>query len=453
MTASPSFCAHCGAALVIGDPFCGSCGTRVSEESALPSDVAQRLMPSAGQGGWLTKRWTVFGAGFFVAATVVAAVLILLPRDGDTGNPGHFEGLLRAIPDTPETRQSIVMSDIERLRTDLQVLPPSDPGDGEQVEGYLRGLFGASEQTPPPLGWPEFWPRFWAAFYGIGLEYSSRVLHDFASFGMGIDLVDQTAEACSPPEVYYVARGRFDDISIAHLLEECRGCPSPPEIEDHRGITFFSWGNDYEIDLGNRLVAPFDQLGRGGRIAAVDSMVFRSNWTAGMRRMIDVSQGQRSSLADNEDFRLAAAALDTLGTYNAFISDDTQRRTDDLSAIAETLLATGILNEAKIAWDPPSGAPVLPRYAVVGLGEGFDQDGQYLGVVLIHDSNDAAQQSASLLERRVEETSSLWTGEHWSDLIDGVETEVHGRVLVAKLRTSRLSIGFHYQRDPLLLHD
>jgi hypothetical protein len=411
-TPAAQFCAACGEALSDDAEFCGSCEARVrsspgSETQPGRSPVGGRAF-LIGFAGIRDDATQEAGPGGASAATGVASAsptaLPVAPTD-------HFEQLLALVPDTPETRTWVMMWDVERLR---------------------------SHEPLPRSASDEFLARQLAQSFPTS-----------ADFGFGVDLLDQAMEAGQFPERYYAAVGRYDEGLIDRLLRDCDGCPYLPEISQHGGETFFAWGDDFYLDFDNSLAPPaFDRLGKGGRLAVVEGVLLRANWTEGMRDLIDTSQGD-NSLAMDDDFRLAAQRLDALGSYTALISSDTQRRTDDVTGSA----GTDPDAVTRQVWNPPEGVPVLPRYHVMGLGAGIDKSGPYIAVVLIYDFPSEARAAAPLLVARVNEVRSLVTRRHWSDLIDEVEVGVEGQVMVAKLRANVGAFDFFRRGDPLLLHE
>ena len=139
--------------------------------------------------------------------------------------------------------------------------------------------------------------------------------------------MEQSILAGEPPYVLEVASGRIDPEATESSLSRCTECEEP-EIHEHRGVEFYSWGDDLRPNLDKRLQPPvFDELGRGGRIAVLDSLVLRTLWTQGMRSLIDAYRNNRDSLADDPDLALAAGELQSLGVYSAILFGDVERFT------------------------------------------------------------------------------------------------------------------------------
>jgi hypothetical protein len=377
----------------------------------------------------MRRRGSNVSLGLFVLIIVVGAALGAC-TSGDGDGTGVYEGLLQLVPDSEGTRSEVMMFDIERLRTDRGVAPPADPTDAQQVADYLIAL---ADRDGTPI-------NFLGSMMGIDWQVGGR--SQLAAFGFGFDVVDQTVEAGVPPERYFAVRGPVDVERTARLLEACDGC-SADDVRLYREHTVYRWGRDWQQALNRRFDPPFfDGLGRGGRVAIGDGYALRTNWTQGIHQMIDAVRGV-GPLAGREDFRLAARALDQLGTYNAYLTDLTQGIGTE---VPETL---GVAE----AWSPDPGAPVLEPYAALALGQAIDDEGVYLGVVLVHETEEDATANVALLERRMRETESALTGRPWTEAIGPViDIGLSGRVLTARVRTL-VWIQFLFAGDPLLLHE
>lgn len=361
---------------------------------------------------------------------------------------GVFAAMLQLIPDTPETRQQAAISDYARARQVFNVPAPADPANPEQKQAYLAALSTAARGLYPVF------------LSGLGTQAGEgTTLEQY----LGYRRVDQGVAAGQPPRLYEAVRGQFDPQQAARQIDAWqqqkqdpdKGCPDCPPMQtgSYNGVPYYSWGDDFATGLRFRLAPPaFDELGRGGRIAITPQLVLRALWTDGLKQMIAASQGG-PSLAANPDERLAADSLERLGTFGGLFTD----RTQGPDRAAESLAASGLTPDvrAKItaAWNPPAGTPVLEPYTLVAAGVGQGEDGQpFTGIVLIHASEQAAQQNATLLPRRIAQTSSLATGQPWSSLLPHVQVSVSGRALVVTLADSGIGAQFLQQNDPLLLH-
>jgi hypothetical protein len=364
---------------------------------------------------------------------------------------GHYERLLGLLPDTTETRQWVSAIDLARMREVFGLSLPSDPTNADVVWESFELLLQSAEQIDPIRSGPSEYLGFGVAGF---LEIGFRNYLQHAGFGLA-DL-DQLVEAGVAPEMYSAALGRFDPDRSEELIQGCTECPSAASQHEYRDRTFYSWGEDFEINLAERLLPPAgDALGRGGRLAIDDDTVLRANWSAGIEGMID-AQLDGLSLAEDDDFALAARGLERLGTWTALITDDTQGPAGSAAADRAAEEASDV-SEARVAWDPPRGVTVLQRYSVLAVGQGADGTGPFLGVVLVHSSESAAEGNLELLQRRLAEASSLLSGRPWSSHFAAISAVADGRLLLAKvyLRTGQISPGvsFVLGLDPLLLHE
>ena len=226
---------------------------------------------------------------------------------------------------------------------------------------------------------------------------------------------------------------------------------------EHGGIEFYSWGDDATPDLPMRLQPPaFDPLGRGGRIAVLDSLVLRTIETEGMRYLIDTYLDNRDSLADDANVALAAGILDGLGVYSALLVGDVESlesyslcdRLDDCDeeALAEL--------RSQLGMSSPEESGGLDKYILLGTGVGHDEDGLYTALVFVYENEDVAERNAGVLKEMVAEGFSL-TGEPWSEVFPKREVWNEGRALIAKLRTENRLIHLFmvFNKDSLILWD
>ena len=193
--------------------------------------------------------------------------------------------LLQVLPENEDTLKAAYLSDLEYM---LEKIPV-----GEYAVGHRMPLFGSS-----PSGYnDEEWK---------------------ATLGFVSDDVEQSVHAgAMPMNIYQAVRGNFskDDIDTA-----ARTGPGNEDVEilSHAGYEYYSWGEDREVNLTRR--SNIRPLGRGHRLALVDDFVFWMLWTEGLTDMIDAYVDNIPSLADNEDYKLLAGALEELDTVNAFFS-------------------------------------------------------------------------------------------------------------------------------------
>lgn len=343
-----------------------------------------------------------------------------------------YEQLLGLIPDTAGTRSSVLINDYALVRDVFGVSIPGPDADENALLKYRNDVlrsFGEARRVPA------FSP--WISGYDRG------PLRSFRRY-LGFDLrdVDQTVLAGVPPQELEIIRGRFNPEATEQVLRQCTEC-TPPLLQQHQGITFYSWGGDREQDLDKGNAPPaYDRLGRGGRIAVSDKHVFRTLETDGMKAIIESTVGQRRSLVDVEEFRLLARGMHELDAFAVAFSDQAQGLKQSLQFYTQHREAL-------------ERSPLLRPYRAFAIGEGRDAGGQYMALALVHPDADSAADNVTILQQRLREAKSLQTGAYWSDLVSSTEISTQGRVLVAKLRGPIHLMWLDevfIQRDPLLLY-
>ena len=365
-----------------------------------------------------------------------------------------YEELLAAIPDTPEARASVYISDYALVRQMYgDVIPLPGPGDDEDAVAYLNDWL-------PPFVWSEDEEHL-RGFVSLGVQsffgpFNHRRIN-LQYFAFDVRNMDQGIVAAPGPAPLEVVRGRFDPQAADKALESCSECPAPSR-EEHGGVTYYSWGEDYAGDTDMKFAPPaFDTLGRGGRIGVLDEYVFRTLGTSEMKALIDANLNEVPSLADVEEFRLRAGGMFHLGAYVMFLSDDVE--VWELDGLARLSLGEGASQEdiEKVKQNLVELGPRLRPYEAYAIGAGGNvEDGPYMALVLVHADGASAEENAGLLRRRIEEGSSTYNG-LWSDNIDvgRLEINAEGGVLMAKLRgdLARGWLDWVYRRDGLILYE
>ena len=336
--------------------------------------------------------------------------------------PTVYEELLSLIPDTPETRSQVWINDFSRIRETFNIALAPLPGESPFISSY------SSLGRPPPFSFRQY----------LAFDQSN---------------VDQTVLTGLPQsDELEVGQGRFDPKATDETLRACSECQTPLR-QVHRGVLFYSWGEDLKTDVNYILALPaYDQLGRGGRISVQENRVLRTLETPGMRSLIDTAAGEHPSLADAVEYRLLAQGMDTLGAYSALLTDLTQGA-DGFSAAPALLRDAGLKEELEMA-------PMHRPYLAFATGAGYDKDGPYMALVLIHARAQFAEENAERLRVRIQELPSLFHVPR-AQRIDSIEAWVEDVVLLARLRgnidfgTSD-GIGWYswwWLRIPLILHE
>ena len=380
----------------------------------------------------------------------VLALLFVLALAGVacSVSEGHYGELLGLVPDTPETRSYVIMTDFISLREAWDIPALSMEADEGAAIGYLDYYFTPRKGSYPTIGSNNFINGYPPPTMS---EFLSRKYLAFDLRNVDYEVVSRLKSGRFVGQLEVVS-GRFDPEATDKALNECtKFVPNcePPLRAEHRGVAFYSWGKDFWGDLDKTFAPPiFDQSARGSRITVQDDYVFRSISTKGMEEFIDASQGRRSSLGDVEEFRLMAKEMEELGAYTMLLTDTTQAFEEWSKSIKGEMLRE------------LEDEPMLRPYLAFATGEGKDESGPYTALVLIHSDGGSANANVALLRRRIEETKSWyslspWAGKYHLDA-DKIEIRAKGRILLAKLPSTRgnaLWIQWALNSDPLLLHE
>ena len=334
------------------------------------------------------------------------------------------------IPLSEDSRAFVSFNDYTLAREANGIQAPAEDASDEDLEEYLFELF-ISLDTPTGLAEGPWISGFsWNA-----IEQQEQMSY----LGFDIGDMEQSILAGEPPYVLEVASGRIDPEDTESSLSRCTECEEP-EIHEHSGIKFYSWGEDLELDFKKIFQPPaFDGLGRGSRIAVLDSLVFRTLETAGMRSLIDTYRDNRDSLADDPDMALAAGALQNLGVYSAILFGDVERFTTDpldslLSAEERAQLEKARAELGMEAEDAPD------EFSVLGTGVAKDSDGFFTMLVFVYEDADVANRNVQDLEEMLANGKSIAAGQPWTEYFPQSEVWSDGRALIARLRTERPAI-------------
>ena len=369
-----------------------------------------------------------------------------------------YDGLLGAIPDTPETRNGVFVSDYALARQvfDAATFPLPGPEDDEAAVAEFTSFewvdmaAGTSNvDYPRPLS-PGFLDQI---IYG---NYTEMMAENLQYLAFDVRNIDQSI-LTGQPEQHQALRGRFDPQAADAALNACSECPAP-SVEEHRGIPYYSWGEDYGVDANAKFAPPvFDNLGRGGRISVLDEYLLYTLGTSEMKALIDAHLNEAPSLADVEEFRLLAGGISRLRAYNMFLSDGVEAW--DLNVLPKLSMGEDAPQEDidRVKQHFAESGPRLRPYQVFGVGAGKDEEGSYMALVLVHADDASAEENVGLLRRRIEEGSSTFYGNPWSDSIDVASLEINadGRLLLAKAR-GRIAanpLSWVSSRDALILYE
>lgn len=362
-------------------------------------------------------------------------------RSADTplAQASLFERLLGTIPDTPKTRESVIINDYAAIRELLEVALPGPDAGQPAMEEYLKAILIPTNMPRSP-------------FFDFGRDAPWQPKREYVAFDARN--VDQSVEAGIVPQLLEVAWGRFDPEATAQALASCSECP-PPDMETQSGVPFYSWGADFAGNISDRGQPPlFDQFGRGGRLAVSSGWVYRTIETPGMRALIDSGGGNGQTLADVPEFRLLGAAMSSLGAYAAIFTDQTHRIS--AAAAGETPLFNHLPGvHEKLIGEIGNSTLLLP-YQTFAAGQGRDDTGRYMALALVHADAGQAEENAQRLRTRITDSQAYPELKDWRDRLEDFSIVQEGRVLLVTVRGDGLASGWMsmpYQLIPLIPHE
>ncbi|MFC1932514.1 hypothetical protein ACFLXU_02645 [Chloroflexota bacterium] len=392
--------------------------------------------------------WMILSCLMVAAPLLVSCTTAVTEEEETTPTADIWLDLLRLIPIESDTLQfGVVINDLHALRTALGIPLPAPDASAEELWAYKLQLLGADDllsTKPPTYIYPDH-------FSGLDKYFNPQEWQQTVGFTLAN--VDQTIYAGAPPLNFQAVRGRFDENTIDQAV---RTGPMNDLLEDisYKGIEYYSWGGDNEIVLARRSgVRP---LGRGHRMALIDDYILWTVYTDSLKKMADSYQGSLPSLATVEEYQLLVQGLAELGTYTALFASPKSGPLKREMLFALTSFWEGRTDDEvehllrKLFED----SPLLEPYQVLAAGVGLDEQGYFMGIVLVHTDSEAARQNVRLLEQRLKEAPSAYTGEVWINQIEDMEIKSQGRLTLAKLYgdIARNWFGFYEEYDPLLLH-
>jgi hypothetical protein len=329
-----------------------------------------------------------------------------------SGLAGLYQALLGLIPDNEATRQYAGITNYALLHALYGIEPPAEPADEEAWQAYIGQDAWDEVSDNTPVAWLVSRPTF--------LSRVDRQDTFFLGTYLGYRGVELEVSAGAPPEVYEALYGEFEPDAALAAIDDCAVCAGPA-MAQHAGVTYYSWGDDFQQDLRVRLHPPvFDQLGRGGHYVLDPEHVFRALWEEGLIAMIDAWRDEAVSLADDADFRTAAEHIEALGAFSATFST--------LDGIAVDLGFLESLSSNTYGVDLGSLMPPAVNASANGLDAG---GAPYLALVRVYASDAGLQDQEAVLTRLFSETAFN------EDMRRGrvsVESEVNGAVLTLILR-------------------
>ena len=304
--------------------------------------------------------------------------------DGDGGDAaddtGWIVGLLDRIPDSAEPFGEVMVVDLPSAATAAGMAVPGSGAPDEVIADYFLGM-PRDALIPDLLRDPA--PDFADLTADLGIDPNQVFL---------------AITAGTPPETYQVLEGDFDAAAIDAAVRSDPIWSSLLSTAEHRGVTYYAWGDDFEVDTSR--VTPVRPVGRGGRLGLDDGFLCWVPWTAGMEGLIDAGADAVATLADDPVLGRVARALEEAGVYSAILTD------------------TPLLDDGTA-----SGRGL-------GVGGGRDEAGPFWVIVAVHDTATAAEESAAAVRSILTEGTISSTGDEWAQRVSGFEVTVEGDMLV-----------------------
>ena len=340
---------------------------------------------------------------------------------------GHFERLLRFVPDTPNTRRMVQADDLGPWWDAFAALGFERPGPDAPPRWEVDFMRQAAERAGTSMGYP-FLPalRPRLAYPWLCCSDPDARPSTYPTVGFDLRSADGALEAGGGFEVVV---GDYDLARTQDWLESCDEC-MPHTTREHNGVWYYRWGDD----VGGRLV-----VGDGFALRAIDD--------ARIEDMIDVMKGDSPALADDQDVALAARALTGLHAYSARLSRSGNCVTSSRSAVGRCFGYPGDdINDSLLF--AIRAQPFLEPFSLVAAGWADPDPNPALPadvvVVLVHESDEAARANATRLPLRL----ALWEAErreqsdprtgapqggYWNDRVERLEVGVEGRVVMARI--------------------
>lgn len=373
------------------------------------------------------------GALLAVAATGCA----LLPGAGEdtsatSGNP--IGDLLADIPDTPDNRRQLLITDHAGLARAVEVEWPLADG-ADAATAFSKALLASGEVLVP----------------GTTLGQLNAADEWRSELGFGAGDVSAAAEAGVPPSVLSVFHTPAEPSSIADAVTADETWSAELQTAERDGTTVYSWGDDPQAVDPARTSA-VRRLGQGGVLAVTgDGLVLWATDQAAVDTALGIRSGGDGpgSLADDETFAALARALDDLGCYTATLSDQVPVL-DPINLLGPRANPAAIERLRAELEDGPG----LPPYRALGIGNAIDADtGQgYVVFAFATGGDGEAQAVADAFTAVVAEGRSAATNQPWSEMMTVREATTDGSVAVVTVDAERLSVGLDaYQRLDTLL--
>ncbi len=322
--------------------------------------------------------------------SILVIVLTLLAGCGAKQPESALLRMMRFIPDRSAYRQWVSFGDTAAWHTswDIPRIDNLDEVDNlDEGQGPLV-LSTQYRQTGPSntLG---------SMYLLLGEQ------RDF--YGFDLFNLDRWIEAGKPPEMITAVEFGFDKGRIAEALEDS----GYDDEELDGGATLYSILDDYEMAFD--FPVRTGQTGNLNRIALLQQQMVIAKATELVKDALEANSGERRSLAENEEFRAAAAALQhkTLAEYGelvgVFLTDD--QTFSDPATYVPSELSREDAQELSERLEREAGD--LPGWEVVAFATQHAGDASYLTLALVFREGTDADSAAEVLADRLVDYESL----------------------------------------------
>jgi hypothetical protein len=208
--------------------------------------------------------------------------------------------------------------------------------------------------------------------------------------GYGLANVDAEIASVIPPYVIEVLAGSFSPSTTKDIFAKqenwAKFAKANFATEIYKGVSVYSWGSGFEMNLMERLVPPcVDNLGRARPMAVTDSNVFVSHSIDNIKSMIDSSTSNTPGLTSLQQYADIADGLTELEVYRASITRP----------------------PSKVDNGPQdmSNSPLLKKYVTFAEGWGKDDKGTYWAFAIANPDKTVSSENEKILKNRIENVS------------------------------------------------
>jgi hypothetical protein len=324
---------------------------------------------------------------------------------------GTFVALLELVDEGAWDGTSVHLADWSAVADVAEVDPP---GDVREVHPWLLELTNAAGFVfPGSISW---------------LSYPDRQDEVEAALGIHLGQVDASILAGAPPEDRTALIGTFDPTTVQQTVRADAEWSAELELVGEGASAFYSWDDEPDV-IGRPSAAR--PLGRGGNLFVTSDELL---WVHSRRVMEQMIRAGRdgSSLAANDDLRLAAQTLDDHGAYIGLLADG-----------------------AELSGD---GEPLLAPYQVLAVGNVLTTSEHTGLIVLVNDDDDAAEENVGRLRAVLDEGEPRTDDDSWDDLLDVTDVKATGRLTIALVDLERsaspsLLVDALWRGETLYHHD